>query len=107
MRLFEELFKNGGIKGELSLLPKIVILPSEGAYFEGVKSVGDFTSEKLVLYFSCKHCASVQLEGENFTIAKLCEGDLLLTVDIASVRFPQNERETRAKTNTEQGGEKS
>ena len=92
MRLFEELFKNGGIKGDLSLLPRIVILPSEGAYVEGVKSVGDFTGERIVLYFSCKKFPCVEIEGERFTIAKLCEGDLHLTGDIFSIRFPQSER---------------
>ena len=103
MRLFEELFKSGGIKGDLSLLPRIVILPSEGAYIEGVKSVGDFTKERIVLYFSCKKYSCVEMEGEHFTIAKLCEGDLFLTGDIFSIRFLPNER----KKEEIGGGEKS
>jgi hypothetical protein len=106
VRLFEELFQGEELKGE-HFLPKIVVLPSEGAYVEGVKSVGDFTKEKLVLYFSNKHCSSVEIAGENFTIAKLCEGDLCLKGDIVSIRFPQNERETRAKYNAKNGEEKA
>lgn len=90
MRLFQEMFKNARQSdGEIAPMPRCVILPSQGAYFEGVKSVGDFSSERLVLYFS-KHSAEV--DGTRFIIGKYCDGDLELLGEIECVRFLQGEK---------------
>ena len=90
MRLFQEMFKNGRqLDGEIAPLPRCVILPDRGGYVEGVRSVGDFSSERLVLYFA-KHSAEV--EGEHFTIGKYCDGDLELLGEIVSLRFLQERK---------------
>ena len=97
MRLLQELFKNGREQdGDFLPLPRMVIIPKKGGYFEGVKSVGDFSSERLVLYFSGDHMQSVEVEGARFTIGKYCDGDLQLLGEIATLRLPQNEKKQAA-----------
>ena len=72
MQLYDELFKS--VDGVASARCNIV--PRGGGYFEGVKAVGDFSSERIVLYFPRE---SVEIVGENLAIGKYYEGDLYLT----------------------------
>ena len=88
MRLYDDIFKNPND----SACARCVIVPGGGGYFEGVKSVGDFSSERLVLYFSGDCTQSVEVEGKNFIIGKYCDGDLQLFGAIARLRLPQNEK---------------
>lgn len=55
-----------------------------GAYFEGVKSVGEFSPQTLVLYFPK---TSVEITGEGLFIGKYCEGDLLINGKINQIRL--------------------
>ncbi len=80
MRLYEEIFKNpnGGA------LQRCTIVPLGGGYFEGVKALGDFSSQRVVVCFP-KH--SVEVEGSELTIAKYYDGDLQLSGKITSLKI--------------------
>ena len=84
MRLYDEIFKNA----DGGALARCVIVPYGGGYFEGVKAVGDFSPERIVLYFSKE---SVEVEGVSLTIKKYCDGDLQLTGKIRSLRVIDEE----------------
>ena len=79
MRLYDEIFT-----GEQSALPRCIFTLGGGAYFTGVKAVGDFSSDKTVLYFSKQ---GVEIEGESLCIGKYCDGDLALLGTIRAVKF--------------------
>ena len=88
LRLFDEIFKND----TLASLSRCVLIVGGGGYFEGVKTVGDFTPERIVLYFPKE---MVEIEGENLSIGKYCDGDLRLLGTIRSWRIcgsPKGER---------------
>jgi hypothetical protein len=78
MQLYDELFKS--VDGVAAARCNIV--PRGCGYFEGVKAVGDFSNERIVLYFPRE---SVEIVGENLAIGKYYEGDLYLTGRIFSV----------------------
>lgn len=88
MRLYDEIFKS--VDG--AALARYTVAIGGGGYFEGVKSVGDFSPECVVLYFP-RH--SVAVEGENLHIKKYCDGDLELSGKIASVRLLQDGKEKK------------
>ena len=69
MRLYDELFKNA----EGNSFTRCTIIPLGGGYFEGVKSVGDFTPNRLEIWFAKE---KVVIDGEDFSIRKYCDGDL-------------------------------
>ena len=77
MRLYEEIFKNA----DGGALCRSVIVPSGGGYFEGVKRLEDFSSERVVVCFP-KYQAVI--EGEGLFIKKYCLGDLELSGQIFS-----------------------
>ncbi|MBQ4052880.1 MAG: YabP/YqfC family sporulation protein [Clostridia bacterium] len=79
MRLFEEIFQNA----EGMALTRCAFVPNGGGYFEGVKAVGDFSPERMILYFP-KEC--IEIEGESLSIGKYCDGDLRLQGKISCVR---------------------
>lgn len=79
MRLFEEIFGE-----EEAQTARCTLYVGGGGYFQGVKSVGDFCSEKIVLYFPR---ASVEIEGVDLSIGKYCEGDLRLLGKVQSIRL--------------------
>ncbi len=78
MRLYEEIFKSAE-----SAFSRCLVVPKGGGYFQGVKAVGDFSPERIVLYFPKE---SVEVEGENLSIEKYCEGDLSLAGKIRCLR---------------------
>ena len=80
MRLFDEIFKND----TLASLARCVVIVGGGGYFEGVKTVGDFTPERIVLYFPKE---TVIIEGKNLSIGKYYDGDLRLLGKISSWRL--------------------
>ena len=84
MRLYDEIFKNadGGV-GE-----KCIVVPNGGGYFEDVKAVGEFSPERIVLCFPRDN---VEIEGENLSIGKYCDGDLQLSGKIVAFRVEGNE----------------
>ena len=71
MRLYEELFKDA----DGAALCRSLIVPNGGGYFEGVKAVGDFSPERLLVCFPKE---AVEVEGENLSIKKYYDGDLQL-----------------------------
>lgn len=90
MRLYDEIFKSPSGMA----LTRCLLIPSGGGYFEGVKAVGDFSPERIVLYFPRE---SAEIEGENLTIKKYCDGDLELGGKIARVHFTNENSSTQSK----------
>lgn len=103
MRLYDEIFKNA----DGAAFSKCVIVPCGGGYFEGVKSVTEFSDEKITLAFPRK---IVEIEGKELCIKKYCDGDLQVFGEIYSLRVvnpadfkrennpssPQNEKGKKA-----------
>ncbi len=79
MRLYDEIFKNA--VGEAA--HRCVVIPLGGGYFEGVRSVGEFSQNCLILTFAK---TQVEIVGKRLTIAKYCDGDLRLAGEIHSLR---------------------
>ena len=80
MRLYDEIFKQtDGIR-----LGRYMVVINGGGYFEGVKAVGDFSPERIALFYGA---GTAEVEGENLTIKKYCDGDLQLSGRILSVKF--------------------
>ena len=79
MQLLEEI-----IGEENGKQARCTLFVGGGGYFEGVKAVGDFSDEKIVLFFSR---ASAEIEGVDLSIGKYCDGDLRLRGKIRTVRF--------------------
>jgi hypothetical protein len=79
MRLYDEIFNNpdGGA------VSRCVIVPNGGGYFEGVKWVGDFSSEKILV---CFPRVRIEVEGVGLAIKKYCDGDLRLSGKIRALR---------------------
>ncbi len=71
MRLYEEIFKNA----EGGALQRCTVVPNGGGYFQGVKAVGEFSSERVLLYFPRQ---AVAIEGRELSIKKYYDGDLQL-----------------------------
>ena len=78
MRLYDELFKNA----EGMALERYVVVVGGGGYFEGVKSLGDFSPERVCIFYPR---ACVEVTGTRLRIAKYCDGDLRLDGEITSV----------------------
>ncbi len=81
MRLYDEIFKN------TDALAKYSVVVGGGGYFEGVKTVGDFSPQKIIVYFPRY---GLEIEGESLVISKYCEGDLQLSGKIFSVKLLDN-----------------
>ncbi len=79
MRLYEEIFKNT----DGAAFARCTFIPKGGGYFEGVKAVGDFSPERVVLHFPRE---TVEIEGENLSIKKYCDGDLQLIGQIVFIK---------------------
>lgn len=80
MRLYDEIFK------DTDGLPtsRYTVVVGGGGYFEGVKAVGDFTPERIELFYGA---GVVEVTGKNLTIKKYCDGDLQLCGCILAVSF--------------------
>ena len=84
MRLYDEIFKNtDGVA-----FARCTIIPCGGGYFEGVKAVGDFSPERIVICFPKER---VEAEGKNLSIKKYYDGDLQLSGSIHSLRVVDDE----------------
>lgn len=80
MRLISELFDT--VEGEG--FSRCTWSLGGDAYLEGVKTVGDFTPEKIVLFFK-KY--GMEIEGQDLFIRKYVDGDLLLSGKVLSLRM--------------------
>lgn len=85
MRLYEEMWTD-----EQMRLSKCVLAVGGDGYFVGVKAVGDFSPEKIVLHFAK---TQAEIEGENLSIGKYCDGDLWLRGKIFALKFPRGEEQ--------------
>ncbi len=79
MRLYEELFKSA----DGGALSRCIWIPRGGGYFQGVKAVGDFSPERIVICFPKDEVEAV---GRGLSIKKYCDGDLELSGCLLSVR---------------------
>lgn len=71
MRLYDELVKSEAFLAFAGA--RVLFLPLRAAYFEGVKALGDFSTERVEICFSsCRMTA----EGEGLSIGKYTDGDL-------------------------------
>ena len=75
MRLYDEIFKNA----DGFSFARCTVVPGGGGYFEGVKAVGDFSPERVVI---CFHRSTVAIEGAGLAIKKYYDGDLQLSGSI-------------------------
>lgn len=91
MRLYEEIVKTfkGGDAGELFASARFTVLPGFGGYFQGVRTVSEFSPDRVVL---ATKKDLLEVEGKNFVIRKYCDGDLSLSGEIFSVRLADGKR---------------
>lgn len=80
MRLYDEIFKNA----DGFSFSRCTVVPGGGGYFEGVKAVGDFSSERVVV---CFPHGDVAVEGKGLAIKKYYDGDLQLSGQIFTLRM--------------------
>ena len=78
MRLLDEIFKNADVGA------RFTVAECGGAYFEGVKAVGEFSPERILLYFSK---SGVEIEGEGLCIETYTDGDMRIGGKIEFVRI--------------------
>ena len=84
MHLYEEIFKSvDGIANS-----RCIIVPNGGGYFEGVKSVEDFSPERILLRFSQGLAA---VDGRALMIKKYCDGDLEISGRIVAFSLLEGE----------------
>ena len=86
MRLYDEIFKNA----DGGAFSRCVIVPCGGGYFEGVKAVGDFSPERVVVHFPRE---TVEIEGENLSIKKYFDGDLQLSGKIYALKVEREKKD--------------
>ena len=77
MRLFNEIFKNAD-----NALCRCVLVSGGEGYFQGVKALGDFSTEKIVMYYPQ---TQLEIVGEGLVIDKYCDGDLRVKGKILAV----------------------
>ena len=84
MRLYDEILKKlGGGESELAAGARYTVLPGRGGYFQGVKTVSEFSPERVIL---CFRRAVLEIEGCNFIVEKYCDGDLELSGKILCIK---------------------
>ena len=88
MRLYDEIFKNA----DGAALARCIIVPGGGGYFEGVKAVGDFSSERIMICFAK---SMVAVEGEKLSIRKYYDGDLQIDGNIFALKVERDGRENK------------
>lgn len=86
MRLYKEIADRTGLK-ELFSGKRCVWLVGGGAYFQGVKTLAEYSAEKIVLFFSS---GALTLSGEKLTVEKYLDGDVEIGGKIFSLDFEEN-----------------
>lgn len=86
MRLYDEIFKNA----DGMAFARCTVVPNGGGYFEGVRSIGDFSSERIVVCFAKQ---TVEVTGKDLSIKKYYDGDLQLSGKITGVALPEASNE--------------
>ena len=80
MKLLQQILSEAGANLDYSF----TIAPPFGGYFKGVKRVHEYSPEKVVLEINKRKIA---VTGENLTIDKYFQQDLLVRGDIRGVNF--------------------
>lgn len=80
MKLIDCILSELGAEG----LKNFTVIPSFGGYFCGVKSVVEFSSEKITLAL---RRVSVILEGENLAVERYFEEDIFIKGDIKVIKI--------------------
>ena len=80
MRLYDEIVKSDAFLAFAGV--RVLFLPLRAAYFEGVKALGDFSSEKVEI---CFHACTVSVEGEELSIGKYADGDVSILGKVRSL----------------------
>jgi hypothetical protein len=88
MRLYDEIFKS--VDGVA--VARCLLVPGGEGYLEGVKSVEEFSSNRLVICFPKNR---VEIEGEGLSISKYYEGDLHIAGRIFSWKIDKSEETDR------------
>ena len=78
MRLYDEIFKDA----DGLAFGRCIVVPNGGGYFQGVRSVGDFSPERLIV---CFPKLSVAVDGKYLSIKKYCDGDLQIAGKIRTI----------------------
>jgi len=80
MKLLEQILGEMGA----DTLKSFTVVPDFGGYFRSIKSVKEFSAEKIVLI---QKRAAIILEGENLDIGSYFEEDLLIKGNIKVVKI--------------------
>ena len=88
MRLYDEIFKS--VDG--AAVSRCLFVPGGEGYLEGVKSVEEFSAERIVICFPKNR---VEIEGEELSISKYYEGDLQISGRIFSWKIDKGEEIAR------------
>lgn len=80
MKLLEQIL--GELGGDT--LKSFTVIPQFGGYFRSIKSVKEFSSEKIVLV---QKQAVFTLEGENMDIGSYFEEDIFIKGDIRDIKI--------------------
>jgi len=88
MRLYNEILKKIGGENSEDIFAgaRYTILPGRGGYFQGVKTVNEFSDTRVIV---CFRRAVVEVQGSGFVIEKYCDGDLELSGKIVSVTLAE------------------
>lgn len=88
MRLHNEIFKR--VDGAFDLMPKCLIVPNGNGYFQGVKTMGEFSDTRVEIYFQGLRPLRAEVIGQALTVLKYCDGDLELGGKIVSFCVLEN-----------------
>jgi hypothetical protein len=80
MKLLQQILDEAGADTSKAF----TVIPSFGAYFKCVKCVVDYSPQKVVLSL---HKITLTVTGENLTIGKFFEGDLLIFGDVRGTQI--------------------
>jgi hypothetical protein len=75
MKLLQQILAEAG--GDTA--KAFTIIPNFGAYFKGVKSVNEYTPQKIILNVGK---IKVEIRGEHLEIGKYFQGDLFVKGDV-------------------------
>ena len=70
MRLYGEIFKSAD--GTVEILPKCFIVPNGNGYFQGVKTMGEFSDTRIEIYFQGIKPLRAEVVGERLSVKKYC-----------------------------------
>lgn len=80
MKLLEQILTELGA----DTLRSFSVVPDFGGYFRSIKGVAEYSSERIVL---AQKKTKITIEGENLTLGKYFEEDLLIKGRITGVRI--------------------